>query len=202
MTAMFLSSCYWPPVPLETSLSTPWSSNITTFSDALLSIVPDVPPELMPTEIPIVEHCWCDITSGKFFEPFNFTQWEVNSVQRLKEEVVRRIRERGKIATSGRSTDGAIGLRESEKQEHSAMSRLTSMWGTVWQFTRTPQPEPSTNASSTISTNGRDGQRENLNSSSTSPILLPRPSFFRKEYDLRPYGFGMVVDFGWASDTQ
>ena len=120
MTAMFLSSCYWPPVPLETSLSTPWSPNITTYSEALLSLVPDIPPEIMPTEIPIVEHCWCDIASGKFFEPFNITKWEMISVERLKEEVVRRIREEDQKAISneiGNAIANAPGVNDYDAED-------------------------------------------------------------------------------------
>lgn len=206
MTAMFLSSCYWPPVPLETSLSTPWSPNITTFSEALLSMVPEIPPELMPTEIPIVEHCWCDFASGRFFEPFNITQWEMNSVEKVKEEIVKKIREEGKAAESRGAEETSV---DEEKtvavREMSTISKLTSMWGTVWPFTRTLQAEPtSANATGIPSSKTESIEVEDIDHklTVTSPRLLPRPSFFRKEYDLRPYGFGMVVDFGWSSDVQ
>lgn len=202
MTAMFLSSCYWPPVPLETSLSTPWSPNITTFSDALLSMVSDIPPEIMPTEIPIAEHCWCDIASGKFFEPFNITQWEMNSVERLKEEVVRKIREEGETVGSGASSSSGFGAEVIGERVPSTISKLTSMLETVWPFTRTSQPQTSANASSLNANKTHAGEVGDGTASPTSGRLLPRPSFFRKEYDLRPYGFGMVVDFGWSSSTQ
>ncbi len=203
MTAMFLSSCYWPPVPLETSLSTPWSPNVATFSDALLSMVSDIPPEIMPTEIPIAEHCWCDIASGKFFEPFNITLWEIHSVERLKEEVVRKIREEVEMVGSDAVSSSGFGREDAGERAPSTISKLTSMLETVWPFTRTSQPQTSANASSVYANKAHAGEAgADETASPTSGRLLPRPSFFRKEYDLRPYGFGMVVDFGWSSSAQ
>ena len=90
LSAMFMSSCYWPPVPIDTPLNTPWSDNITTFGDALFSRIPDLPVDLVPASIPIVDRCWCELSMG-FFEPFNSTRWEWNTVEKLREELVQRM---------------------------------------------------------------------------------------------------------------
>ena len=89
---MFMASCYWSPVPIDTPLNTPWSDNITTFADALLSRIPNIPTDMIPTAVPIVDRCWCDF-SGGLFEPFNTTRWEANSVEKLARELEVRMSE-------------------------------------------------------------------------------------------------------------
>ncbi|KAJ2977199.1 hypothetical protein NUW54_g11449 [Trametes sanguinea] len=84
LSTMYVSLCYWPPVPIDTPLLRPWSENITTFADAVLSRMPDLPPEKVPRMMPIDEHCWCDLSSG-VFSPVNLTKWEESSVNRVVE---------------------------------------------------------------------------------------------------------------------
>ena len=61
LSAMFVSTCYWPPVPIDTPLVRPWADNITTFADALGHLMPDLSPEDIPATIPVADRCWCDL---------------------------------------------------------------------------------------------------------------------------------------------
>lgn len=86
LSAIFMSTCYWPPVPAETPLVRPWSENVTTFGDALRYMMPNIPEDKIPSTIPIADRCWCDLSNG-FFAPFNTTRWEELSVTRMKESI-------------------------------------------------------------------------------------------------------------------
>lgn len=194
LTAMFMASCYWPPVSLDTPLSKPWSDNITTFGEALLSRIPDLPADLVPASIPIVDRCWCELSMG-FFEPFNSTRWEWNSVERTKEMMVRRM--------AARSTNDTLPAAAERKESVEAKSNATSGFSML------------SNAVSTFSAVQRKlGLSKGLdlaaNSTATPALHTPPPIILLSqaendtshgslwgEYDLRPYGFDMIVDLSW-----
>ena len=208
---MFMASCYWPPVPIDTPLSTPWSDNITTFGDALLSRIPDLPTNMIPSAIPIIDRCWCDF-SGGLFEPFNTTRWEANSVDRLARELELRLVDHYKRVESGEEeleiasgVGNAPTLRRSGARNEASMStsrRLSSILEGVWPFSRAPPPTSPTppplvnNGSAGAAAPSPEQQREQRSQSPISPRnLFPG---LQKEYDLRPYGFDMVVNLGWS----
>ncbi|KAK7694215.1 hypothetical protein QCA50_001395 [Cerrena zonata] len=208
LTALFLSSCYWPPVSIETSLSTPWAGNITTFADALLSLMPELSPEKLPSDIPIVDHCWCDISSGQLFEPFNITRWELESVRRLrhtlraemKEEIARN---QSNLLSDDVHLDSNFSTlaplqNDSSPAENSSLPWRIS-WGNVWPFSRNstkpsesipPSPSPTLESSPPAP----DPEMPKMSiTNSTKPW-----SIFRREYSLHPLGFDMVLDFSWS----
>ncbi|KAI0932690.1 hypothetical protein AcW1_000261 [Taiwanofungus camphoratus] len=231
---MFMSFCYWPPVPLESALAVPWSENVTTFADALLSVLPDLPGELKPADIPIVDRCWCEITTKGLFEPFNVTRWEVNSVLRLKEDLEKKMQTKNQEAEAeaGSQDGGAeIGV-ASQAQEKTSAAGLdktvgesttevrTGIWNLFWPFSRkldsrqnassssptlshiglpinhtlSPPQDPSEHSSSDL-----DGANTSYVSSSLpGPTASQKLPLLRKEYDLHPYGFALIVDFGWT----
>ncbi|KAH9043872.1 hypothetical protein EDB85DRAFT_1912672, partial [Lactarius pseudohatsudake] len=88
LTALFLSSCYWQPVPLISSVSSSWATNAT-FATVLASVLtsPIVAP--LPAVIHLADRCWCDVSSSQLFEPFDIARWERASVEQLKEELER-----------------------------------------------------------------------------------------------------------------
>ncbi|KAI0793325.1 hypothetical protein C8Q75DRAFT_874003 [Abortiporus biennis] len=193
MTAMFLSSCYWPPAPINTALSTPWSDNITTFAEALLSRMPELPSSMVPSEIPIVDHCWCDLTSGSIFEPYNMTKWEVDSVERLKARLETQLKEIAKEGTNETTVPIDQTAQHSNPVSEPGLT-WDSIWDAVWPFaSRSGEPKEKTPATTSVV---------------KEPLLLSNYtvtrrglSLLRKEYDLRPYGFDLVVDFGWSRST-
>ena len=209
---MFMASCYWPPVPLDTPLSSPWNDNITTFGDALRARIPDVPADLIPAAVPIIDRCWCDF-SGGLFEPFNTTRWEVNSVEKVAREIEMRMLELGRATQTSPmdaeaevevDTEGA-GLASPVAQAEvppSTMERTVEPPDAGWPFSRTVLTDVhATSVSDSSYANGSTSMEEPR--STQQAMQTPAPSrkvfsAFRREYDLRPYGFDMVLDLGWS----
>lgn len=211
---MYMASCYWPPAPIDTPLSTPWADNITTFADALLSRMPDLPADMLPATIPIVERCWCDFSAG-FFEPFNATRWEVQSVEHLKRQLEPKLLEmrgpeeapsmRYESETSLVVSATAVPGSTTNTQHDSRSNGLTSTvkaWLSYFSYppfmpSETEVPQNSSHAQeepAALHSQPSQAQDEAAPSHSQPPQPL---SPLRKEYDLRPYGFDMVVDFSF-----
>ncbi|TBU34843.1 hypothetical protein BD311DRAFT_793190 [Dichomitus squalens] len=230
LTAMFMSTCYWPPVPIETPLVQPWSENVTTFADALHLMMPNLPEERMPSTIPVADRCWCDFSNG-FFAPFNATKWDELSVVRLKDSLEKDIaaekkesdrqrceRGEGEDATVSAACADVPGELQSNvsvlatAQNGSESEGRPHFWNIFRPFKRTPTlpptnassdeadsaslpaPAASPNATSAVPTDSREPQE------SAQQSVPPKP-WLRREYDLRQYGFAMVLDFGWP-DTR
>lgn len=88
LTALFTSSCYWEPVPTHSlfQIIVPDVS-----PTAPLRYIPNATLEDQNTtpfwqELPIpklttmVDRCWCELSGGLFFEPFNGTSWQLSSL--------------------------------------------------------------------------------------------------------------------------
>lgn len=214
LTTLFVSSCYWQPLPLDSPLSTPWAENITTFAEALnATIIPNYSRPL-PKVIRTVDRCWCDFSAGGLFEPFNVSHWERVSVQRLKDDLERqqKLDEPSVLAT------------ESAEQASSATVVVTP------DMPRTPAPAPATPNRTKFITNSANlwsllrpfniktnNPQRHIPSPSPEPSMSQIPSldhvgvnvssrphskedlpFIRKEYDLRTYGLGVIMDFSWT----
>ncbi|KAI0700449.1 hypothetical protein BC835DRAFT_1412043 [Cytidiella melzeri] len=209
LTALFMASCYWPPVPIDTALHTPWSDSVVTFSDALISRMPGLPLDMIPATIQIADRCWCDFSEG-FFEPYNTTQWEVNSVEGLKRQLERQMRERGislqvdagvQIAGVADATaQGNSSLQTEIENKYKAFSSsLRNMWDMI-------------NLSSHATANSSSPSQDTAHKAKLSLPQLTLPSGASSlstsnsrllsspwtEYDLRSYGFDMIIDLRWA----
>lgn len=179
LTALFLSSCYWQPVPLTSTVSSAWTSNATfaTILDSLLSSPIAAP---LPAVIRLADRCWCDVSSSHMFEPFDIARWELASVEQLKEELER---DSARIQQLSSSADEAEPLNQPDDDGSSTQS--PSLEFNLTSQTATPsEPSPTT-----------------VEPSSTPPVVssvdLP---LLRRKYDLRPYGFSMILDFGWTRE--
>ncbi|KAF9020338.1 hypothetical protein BDZ89DRAFT_991983 [Hymenopellis radicata] len=172
ISSIFVSSCYWQPFSLDTSLATPWSENVTTYGEALLwSLPPDIAnnTESLPTSIRAADRCWCDMSSGSFFEPFNVTRWEHNTVNRMREDLEKR------WASSNNNNNNS-----STAVTPAKVSVASSLWS-LFARSRRPTSSPSlapSNDDETI-------------------VMLPAAAF-RHKYDLSSYGVNMLLDFGWS----
>ncbi|KAL0950602.1 hypothetical protein HGRIS_007394 [Hohenbuehelia grisea] len=93
LSTLFISSCYWQPFPLDSSLSVPWSENITTFSEALNATISLDYQKPLPSVLRAVDRCWCDFSTNGLFEPYNVSHWERVSVEKLKAELERKVSE-------------------------------------------------------------------------------------------------------------
>ncbi|KAI0757384.1 hypothetical protein C8Q80DRAFT_1282358 [Daedaleopsis nitida] len=228
LTAMFMSTCYWPPIPIETPLVRPWSENVTTFADALHLMLPSLPPEKVPSTIPVADRCWCDLSNG-FFASFNTTKWEELSVVRLKDSLEREMtaekkaRERDECeAAAGEEVAQSLACNDGQKESDAPVPtpkpgiRLTLPELYIWQAFQALRPK-STHASAPPSTTSsvEDPQPPEEPSSTTElstgsaapttttgPGEYKKPPLLRREYDLRRFGFAMVLDFGWPTAFQ
>ncbi|KAJ7139558.1 hypothetical protein C8R44DRAFT_764798 [Mycena epipterygia] len=198
LVTLFFSSCYWQPFPIDSPLSTPWADNITTFAQALNATITSPYEQPLPPVMRTLDRCWCDFWGGGFFDPYNVSQWERSSVLKLADELERaRKAELPELEASG------------GEEEVPTATAIDSM-------PRTAAPEPSARHKTSV-----HGVASNVWSLVT-PYLrnariiaeLTTPLFkmdnvtlsepvqslpvLRWEYDLRSYGLGVVLDFGWT----
>ncbi|KAI0733944.1 hypothetical protein C8Q72DRAFT_503412 [Fomitopsis betulina] len=230
LSALFMSSCYWPPVPLESTLSTPWADNITTYADALASMIPNLPEDMKPADVPMLDRCWCDLTDTSLFQQFNVSDWERRSILRLKERLEVQLKESGvETPVESEPEPEPTGIPSEENDEapttlhegpttqstDEPRSRLSGVWNKVsaWPFSRKSQPSDAPSADATpIPARGSQWNRAKtddytphvrrmsdiVDSVTHTRTIRPSPTnILRKEYDLRPYGFDVVLDFSW-----
>ncbi|KAF4572522.1 hypothetical protein EYR36_007029 [Pleurotus pulmonarius] len=223
LTTLFISSCYWQPFTLDTPLAIPWSENITTFGAALnATLSKDLQNITLPSTIRVIDRCWCDFSTNGFFEPYNVTQWEWNSVDKLKTDLEKQAAATLMLEFAEKKHDGefaspAASLTTSQvDMPRTAASNPASqtptqysnrptflrqvLWVLLWPLVPkpdfgvpvhlphgfVPQPDPS-DASAAIS--------PEISSMEPPESFLP---LFRREYDLRPYGLNITIDFGWS----
>ncbi|RPD81609.1 hypothetical protein L226DRAFT_564291 [Lentinus tigrinus ALCF2SS1-7] len=225
LTAMFMSTCYWPPVPIETPLVPPWSDNVTTYADALRSMLPNLPQEKLPTTIPVADRCWCDLSHG-FFAPFNNTKWEELSVMRAKENLEKEMaaeemaREQAMCeAAGGEETmgSGACKVLEAEPAtpEETPIPSLSFPESLIWKFVQRLRSRgkatgaiPSAPSKAEVLESSQESEEfsEPEATVSDAPKVTTSPEqssvrlpWLRREYDLRRFGFAMVLDFGWSA---
>lgn len=169
ISSIFVSSCYWQPFSLDTSLAVPWADNITTYGEALLSTLsPDVATTIdqLPSSIRAVDRCWCDISSGTLFEPFNMTRWEHTTVNKMKEDLEKR---RPHVPAANTTSVAHVAPKSTKP-------------GLLWSlFSRSKSTSPS-------STPEGDG----------AILSIPGVQPHTTKIDLHPYGVNMLVDFGWS----
>ncbi|KAI0358972.1 hypothetical protein OH77DRAFT_1518240 [Trametes cingulata] len=211
LSTMYISLCYWPPVPIDTPLVRPWSENITTFADALRYKMPDLPQEKVPDMIPIEEHCWCDVSSGAF-APVNLTKWEEASVNRLvdnleKDIAAERAAERRRQCEAEEAENKTNGTSCADQLPSTPPRRrrrrtfpilnLLEVFGLGPASPRRALRKRKSDATPTQEQepNADGGPKPDANPQQPS-VQLP---WFRREYDLRRFGFAMVLDFGWPS---
>ncbi|KAI0651466.1 hypothetical protein C8Q79DRAFT_933427 [Trametes meyenii] len=214
LTTMYISLCYWPPIPIDTPLARPWSENITTFADALRWKMPDLPPENIPGVMSMEEHCWCDV-SGGVFSPVNLTMWEEASVNRvverlqkelvIEEETERRRKCEAEVDANANGTscahDSSTTISRTRRRRKFPIRGVLDLLGFAPVHT---SKVPSANLSDSTLAPAEPETHAAYLSNAPAPISsseqpsAPLP-LFRQEYDLRRFGFAMVLDFGWPN---
>jgi hypothetical protein len=210
LTTLFVSSCYWQPFPLDSPLTTPWSENITTFADALKASLPaDYDPSpALPSVMRAVDRCWCDFT-GSFFEPFNVSHWEYLSVLKVSQDLERKrkaVAPPETLSTDKQETSSAAYISRKDTQD-------STISETLWNFLffpfslQTPNKVDSSSFSQDVLLpKVSNPDRAAPSGTGTSPpTATPGTSSsptsnkltLAREYDLQPYGLGLVVDLGW-----
>ncbi|KAF8746226.1 hypothetical protein AX14_000025 [Amanita brunnescens Koide BX004] len=171
LSTLFVTSCYWQPFPLDTPLAVPWSADISTFSHALNASLSSNISRPVPTVIRAVDRCWCDFSNG-FFEPFNVSHWEFVSVYRLKSELERPPQDINATFTHNATASAHAGT------ARGVPARLQLKWTLLKEW---------------IHRSRRAEQKRE----DEEALVVGAPPGIRKEYDLRSYGFDVILDFSW-----
>jgi hypothetical protein len=192
LTTLFVSSCYWQPFPITNTLSTSWSDNVTTFAEALnASLTHTTEPVQLPSAMRVVDRCWCDFSTTDIFEPFNVTHWEYVSVQRMKDDL-----ERKNKLVDGENAALNDTANRNQPYPESTLSIIINgpsaglLWKMIASFiiqqkTFNSHPLPPTRPNADVNDHAPPS-----NSNENRALI-------RREYDLRPHGIGVIVDFGW-----
>ncbi|KAF8167849.1 hypothetical protein B0H34DRAFT_683301 [Crassisporium funariophilum] len=220
LTTLFVSSCYWQPFPIESPLTTPWADNITTFSEALNATLKPSYQHPLPTVMRAVDRCWCDLSAGGFWEPFNVSHWEYLSVQRLSQELQRpqKVEEslpQGNDLALAHNDTQASGLNStydsinmSKPPTPLSTSNFTSFPSKFWfrlkslsrKLPRFSMAELLSHEIDTELTHGIEDKPAPDEQDIVSPVTVELADLplLRKEYDLRPYGLGLIIDLNWS----
>lgn len=196
LTALFLSSCYWQPIPLDSSLSSSWATNAT-FASVLTAALSSSITTPLPAVIRLADRCWCDVSSSRLFEPFDIARWERTSIEQLKEEIER------DAASAERLSSGVGGSNEGDRNTSATNGTETQL--------SISEPSSHTSILSTSpqpSSVNTPAEKSSTHQIPTEPQLSNGPPvvthvdlpLFRRKYDLRPYGFSMILDFGWTRE--
>ncbi|PPQ67378.1 hypothetical protein CVT25_005957 [Psilocybe cyanescens] len=207
LTTLSVSSCYWQPFPIDSPLTTPWSENITTFAEALNSTLPANYSKPLPTVIRAADRCWCDTGSGVFFEPFNITDWEYLSVQRLSQNLIRhKASEDNKLLQDAGAGNATQVLNLATNQTLPVLpvnqpSTQSKFWSRLRSLSSRVFASSSSSNRKVLSPKTSHENNE-TQSSESSPSSAPGSGtnlpLLRTVYDLRPYGLGMILDLGWS----
>jgi len=199
LTALFLSSCYWQPIPLTSSVSSSWAINAT-FATALTAALSTSRSAALPAVIRLADRCWCDVSSSRLFEPFDIARWEHASVEQLKEEV------EGDAARVEQLTSNE-GQKDSSHEPNSHPP-ATNSGGSIGEsqpvVSQPPYPTSTLSSSPAPSSVAVPVSCHSpaVPQSSNGPPATPSVDMplFRRKYDLRMYGFSMILDFGWSRE--
>jgi len=212
LTTLFVSSCYWQPFPLDNPLAAPWSENITTFADALKASLPTNynPGPAFPSVMRAVDRCWCEFT-GSFFEPFNVSHWEYLSVLKVSQDLQRRRKAAvppEMVLVDKQETSSPVYVASKDSQGSTISDTFRNFLFFPFSL-QTPNRVDSSISQDVLLPevsipNGRStGASGDVRTSLDSPMSVPGtfPTNNKvspgKEYDLRPYGLGLVIDLGW-----
>ena len=200
LTALFLSSCYWQPIPLDSSLSSSWATNAT-FATVLTAALSSSVTAPLPAVIRLADRCWCDVSSSRLFEPFDIARWERTSIEQLKEEIER-------DAASAEQLSSAVGESDLSNEGDRNPSSTNGTGSIVESQLSISEPPSHTSALSTSSQPSPVNVPADTHEIPAKPPLSNGPPvvpsvdlpLFRRKYDLRPYGFSMILDFGWTRE--
>lgn len=207
LTALFLSSCYWQPVTLDTPLYRPWNDSITTFGHALAAMLP----QNSTLDVPVVQfadRCWCDVTNKVFFHPFNVTQWEVDSLKFYVEDAVRHQKKENEKKTkliTGPAVSQPTNTTQQPVEPALLMSDIASLYNIVlnrWKLISTPSNDSHlAPASPTTPSPSQTTPTVSEPTTTLTPARDQKPlPWWQKEHSLRPYGFDIIFEFGWNDE--
>ena len=155
----------------------------------------------LPTVMRAVDRCWCDFSMGGLWEPFNVSQWEYLTVQRVRRDLERQQKDADAILVANvsqipMSTNDTMGAPNQTLLSPSNSTVSTStFWSWFINFPRGPQHASTVETRETNPSLLVEVQSTTSTPQTMTPSNLP---FIRQEYDLRPYGVGLIVDMSWS----
>jgi len=226
LSALFTSSCYWQPLPITASLTSP-IGNATTFAEALAAnrTLEEVEGAALPPVIHLLDRCWCNLASPNgLFAPSELSLWERASIERARWRMRKEVKDARDVAAaaeaisngmisegsdnrgdnSGLSNHGAHSSgpsdspeSKSERSNNSVVNRIRRLRDIIL-FSFVPSSHsPSVELDlETPQDNLAQKENEPHFDSASSSASVPLP-LLRSYYDLRPYGLDMTIDFSW-----
>jgi hypothetical protein len=168
-----------------------------TFATALTAALSSSITAPLPAVIRLADRCWCDVSSSRLFEPFDIALWERTSVEQLKEEVERDAARAEQLSSTGSATTEPGLLNDLDNGPPTDNSTMSTVQSHLLDST------PHTSAASKTPTE----QSSTLPVPAGSPLSNEPPvvssvdlPLLRRKYDLRPYGFSMILDLGWTRE--
>jgi len=152
-----------------------------------------------------VDRCWCDFT-GSFFEPFNVSQWEYLSVLKVSQDLERK--RKIAVAPEAMSPETSTAVYSTNKDSQDPFLSDT-LWNILFfpfslqTSSRVDSPSillpklPIPDRANGVSIGIKTPESPPTATPETSPFPISSKISLGREYDLRPYGLGLVVDLGW-----
>ncbi|KAF8342325.1 uncharacterized protein EI90DRAFT_3116276 [Cantharellus anzutake] len=191
LVALAQSSCYWQAIPvgeLNLSKSPPDQAS------------PSLEPIIDGT-VRLIDHCWCEFTTTNFFHPFDVDRWQLLSIDHERKLRQKEARDEASPPTSQDNvpvgpttpptTQPSLTSPETERSlAHSSTSLIFKVGKMLasWSERRSVSQE---NVADSVEPTNHSKVEEPTPFPTSAPLL-------RRQYDLRPHGLGVVVDFGWG----
>lgn len=181
LIGLFLTTCSWSSMPPSAFETTSLSALNVTELNATWQM----------TSIAMVSRCWCDFQRTPFFDYYNVTEWEINSIkQSIEVSSTLELLSEADVSVDQESPID-------QRSAHGAHSR-------VWKWVSGLKEGLGKNLSGGHFKHS-DDQKEMPEI--TGPVQVPqneRPPtrqetlpWLRWKYDLRPHGIDLIVDLGW-----
>ena len=168
-------------------------------------------PQNSTLDVPVVQfvdRCWCDVTNKVFFQPFNVTQWEVDSLRFYVEDAIRQQKKEAEKKTK-LITDPTVSqpANSTEQQPGPALliSDVASLYNVVlsrWKLMFAPSNEshiPATPPTTPLPSQTIPTLEPTTTHAPPARDQGPLP-WYQREYSLHPYGFDVIFEFGWNDE--
>ncbi|KZT42829.1 hypothetical protein SISSUDRAFT_1041089 [Sistotremastrum suecicum HHB10207 ss-3] len=217
LITLFVTSSYWSPVPTTELLSSLYNTTDIANATGFPLKLSDVP---LPALVTLIDRCWLDFYSPSFFGPFNVTKWEEHSLLAALEPLAVSAEEaqnREGYVTLGNQQQGtttadspaSVEVDEEQGQESTGrslrrrMAKEVNSWLAYFQKAEAVNPSSSPAEAEehvsgpTATAEGQTDHNDGDKRSSSASSHKSQP-WLRRKYDLRPYGVGATIDFGWS----
>lgn len=168
-------------------------------------------PQNYSLDVPVVQfvdRCWCDVTNKVLFQPFNVTQWEVDSLKFYIDEAILQQNKQAEKRTKSIIETTAPQLTNTTHQPvEPALLRtdFVNLYKVVlsrWKLMFTPSNETRPSATPLTALSPSHTISPSSEPNTTYAPLRDQTSlpWWQREYNLHPYGFDVVFEFGWNDE--